>query len=477
MIDETKSDLARRLTIDLSRRSILMERGFQRFESLEIFSDSSNVSIPQISIEGGRLTVRAVPALSIPKKEREPLIKARRTHRLLQDGVLRDFVETVHPSVGLKISAMLLIWGELALMAQQLLILAQSLDPEKDKATLTTVLDSQLQLSDIVAAINNCAVLPREKVAECLDFLCFRPTREATLWGHPILPMGKEICLLWWPLIGVHHARTLSAWAKMNKSLRKSFKLKGNVNERMMKEEMLAAIERGPYREHIRYVGSRLRPRLKPDEEIDLLILVENTAFVIETAAIQSPAEAYEFLEAEKRLDDKEDQCRDQCTILRQDLTQINDWLKGSAPTHTVTQVVGLVITNSYLRDGNFPGDITHCNWDTLLNIISFGGMLFGVQRNCQEFTLKAEIKPRTGESVAESILNALKKSPKAEFYASSLTYADMHINKYDRTDQVGIYRKWNMEFPSPNDLEDRLNNCSFGASLVEVEDPLLSQR
>ncbi|MFZ6845850.1 hypothetical protein [Undibacterium sp. RuTC16W] len=245
----------------------------------------------------------------------------------------------------------------------------------------------------------------------------------------------------------------------------------------MMEEELRAAIERSPYRDHIRFVGSCLRPRLKPDEEIDLLILVGDTAFVIETATIPSPAEAYEFLETEKRLNQKAGQCRDQCTILRQDLAQIDEWLEDRDPTNPVTQVAGLVITNSYLRDGNYVGDICHCHWETLINIISYGGMHFGVLRNNQEFILKAEIKNVADETIADSILNALRRSPKAEFYAASLTCADMHIKGYDQTDQEGIYRAWKMEFPSPHDLEERLKNCSFGALLVEAEDPLLNQR
>lgn len=473
MIDETKSDFARRFAIDLSRRPILMEKSFKEFESLGAISNSSGVLMPQVTLEDDRLTVRAVPAFNIPKEERDSLFMARHAHGILQEGILRDFVETEHPSVKLKISKMLVIWGELALIAQQLHSLAQTLNSEDDKVTLTTVLNSQLRLSDIVAVLKSCVVLSRERVAECIDFLCFQPTREATLWEHPILATGDNICLFWWPLIGVYHARALSAWARMHKSLSESFESKGRLNEKMMEEELLAAIETGPYKEHIKYVGSGLNPRLKPDEEIDFLILVGDTACVIETAAIQSPAEAYEFRLAEKRLDKKADQCTKQCAVLRQDLTQIDEWQDNRLPTCTVTKVVGLVVTNSYLRDGNYPGDITHCHWDTLLNIISNGGMFFGVRRNSQELTLKAEIKPMTGESIADSILNALKKSPKAEFYASSLTYADMYINGYDRTDPEGIYRKWSMEFPSPNNLEERLKNCSFGASLVEVDDSM----
>ncbi|PXX44274.1 hypothetical protein [Undibacterium pigrum] len=476
MIDETKSDLARRFAIDLSRRPIYMARSFKRFELLESIPNSSDVLIPQVMLEDGHLTVRAVPAFNMPKEERDALIKARHANGLLQEGILLDFVETEHPTVKLKISEILLIWGELALIAQQLYSLAQSRDSEKEKVTLTTVLNSRFRLTDIVAVIKSCVVLSRERVAECIDFLCFQPTREATLWGHPILPAGDDICLFWWPLLGVHHARTLSAWARMHKSLSESFESKGALNEIMMKEELLAAIERGPYREHIRYVGSSLDPRLKSDEEIDFLILVGDTAFVIETAAIPSPAEAYEVHDTEKRLDQKAGQCTKKCAILRQDLTQIDEWQDDRFPIRKVTKVVGLVVTNSYLRDGNYSGDITQCHWDTLLNIISYGGMLFGVLRDSQEFTLKAEIKPRAGESVADSILNALKKSPKAEFYASSLTYTDMYIKGYDEPDQAGIYRRWNMEFPSPNDIEELLNNCSFGASLVEVEDPSLSQ-
>ncbi|MFZ6845851.1 hypothetical protein [Undibacterium sp. RuTC16W] len=183
IVDETKSDLARRSAIDLSRRPVFMARSFDRFESLESLPDANNVLIPQVNLEGGRLTVRAVPAFKFPEEELDSLIKARRSHGLLQDGVLRDFVEAEHPSVGLTISEMILIWGELALIAQQLHALAQSLDTEKDKSTLAMVLNSQFRLSDIVTVIKSCVVLSRERTAECLEFLCFRPTKGALCGG------------------------------------------------------------------------------------------------------------------------------------------------------------------------------------------------------------------------------------------------------------------------------------------------------
>lgn len=472
-IDETHSDLARRSTIDLTRRPAFLTRSFNRLDLEKLHASMGNVLIPKVFFENGCLAVRAVPAFTIPEEERKVLIDARNSYGLLQENALSDFISVEHPTVGLKISEMLVIWGELALIAHQLQEMAHSLDVKKDNVAMSIVLESRFQQDEIIEALRRCVVLPNDRFRECLNFFCFAPTKGATLWDHPILTSGAYICLLGWALMGVHHARLLSAWAKMDSSLKKSFEKKGSYNEKMMNEIMQSAISQSPYSAQIEYIGSNLHPRLKPDEEIDMLIVVDDVAFVIEIASIPSPAEAFEFYETEKRLEKKAEQCRMQCAILKRDLNQIDDWKHSATRNHPIKDIFGLVITNSYLRDGNYSDDVCYCHWETLINIINYGGMYFGLMRGNEEYTLKAPIWVPPGQPVVDSIISALKFSPKAEFYTSSLTRRDIYIKGFDNTDREGIYRTWDMEFPPPHELESCLRNCSFGSTLEEVENPL----
>lgn len=471
VVDECGSDLVLRATVDLARRPALMARAIESFQGANPDTPDNNVFVPYVRLYDGRLTVQALPAFLVPEDERKLLLEARRSHGLLQDATLGNFVQEIHPQVGLHISEIMVIWGELATIAGQLHALAQPLDIVKDKSSLSTIVESRFPREEIIRAIKECVVLSSDKVKECIDFLCFTPSKGATLWDKPLLSAGDDVMLLWWPLQGAHHARLLSAWAKNHKKLAIAFDSKGPANEAILAEAIRSAITKSPHQSHMRFIGTALNPRHKPDEDIDLLIVIDDTAFVIETASIPSPAEAYEFHATETRLDKKAGQCRKQCAALKHDLNQIAEWANDDGLRGKVTRVFGLVITNSYLRDGLYSDDICYCHWDTLINVIS-GGMYFGLTRGLEEFTLKAPIQLGPHGSVVHGVIAALLKSPKAEFFARCIVPVDYLLKGFDDTDVEGYYRAVEMDFPPQEMLEKRLRECSFAATLEEVDNP-----
>ena len=417
------------------------------------------------------MTVDAVPAFLVPENERKALLEARRSHGILQDATLANFVQAIHPLVGLHISEIMVIWGELAVMAGQLHALAQPLATVKDKSKLSTIVESRLSREEIIRTIKQCVVLSSDKVKECIDFLCFTASKGTTLWDRPLLSAGDDVMLLWWPLQGAHHARLLSAWAKSHKKLAVAFDSKGPANEAILAEAIRDAIAKSSHRDHMRFVGAALNPRHKPDEDIDLLMVIDDTAFVIETASIPAPAEAYEFYETEGRLDKKAGQCRKQCAALKHDLNQIAEWAGDAGLRGKVTKVFGLVVTNSYLRDGVYSDDVCYCHWDTLINVLS-GGMYFGLTRGAEEFTLKAPIQAGSGDSVADSVIAALQKSPKTEFYVRCIVPVDYKVKGFDETDIEGYYRALEVDIPPQEMLEQRVRECSFAPTLEEVRNP-----
>lgn len=467
-VDEGSSDLAMRSTVDLARRPALMARSIKEFMDGDPVSFSNSVLVPYVRLRDGYLTVESVPAFVVPDDERKILLDTRRSHGILQDATLSGFIEQIHPQVGLSIMEIMLIWGELAAIAGQLHKLALPLDIVKDKIDLSTIVESRFPRNEIIKAVKECVVLSTDKVKECIDFLCFTPSKALTLWDKPLLSAGDDVVLLWWPLQGVHHARVLSAWAKNNAKLKPTFDRKGAANENILAEAMRGAIAKSVHRHRMRFIGSSLHPRHKPDEEIDILIVIDDTAFVIEVASIPSPAEAYEFYETEKRLDQKAGQCRAQCAALKQDLDQIAEWANDDGYRGRVTKVFSLVIANSYLRDGVYSDDVCYCHWDTLINIIA-DSMYFGMTRGVEEFTLKAPIQVDPQGCVADGVIAALRRSPKAEFFARCVVPVEYRIKGFDDTDVEGYYQAMEMDIPPQEMLEKRLRECSFSATLEET--------
>ncbi|GGY69203.1 hypothetical protein [Pseudoduganella albidiflava] len=471
IVDEKNSDLVVRATIDLARRPALMARAIDNFQRANPLTPENNVFAPYVRLREGRLTVQALPAFLMPEKEREMVFQIRRSSGLLQDATLDRFVRETHPEVGLYISEMLIIWAELSVMASQLYSLAMPLDENTDKTVLSIILESRLLRDQVIETIKRCVALSNDRVKQCIEFFCFTPTKAATLWDKPLLPAGDELVLLWWPLQGTHHARLLNSWAKNNDKLKIAFDTKGTANEELLANALRNAVRKNPYHKHMRFIGTGLHPRQKIDDEVDILIVIDDTAFVIETASLPSPAEAYEFCEIEKRLDKKTKQCRAQCAALMRDLGQISEWANDDSFRYSVTKVFGLVATNSYLRDGLYQGDICHCHWDTLINVIH-GGVHFEVTRGIEEHILRAPIQVGPHGSVASGVIAALRHSPKTEFFARCIVPVDYWVKAFDDSDIEGFYRAVELEFPEQGMLEQRLRECSFAPTLEEVHDP-----
>ncbi|MRW89735.1 hypothetical protein GJ699_07045 [Duganella sp. FT80W] len=469
-VDDSCSDLAQRATVDLVRRPALLARNIENFKKTRDDGHHPGVFLPHITLEDGRLAVRAVPAFQIPEPDRNALLASRSESNILQDAALSGFIQKIHPAVGLSIAEMLVVWGELALMASQLMMLARAREATVGDAELTVILESCLKREEVLDALKRCVQLSADKAAECLDFFCFTAARSATLWDKPLLRSGDDVALLWWPLQGIHHARVLSAWAKADPKLKAAFGKKGTANEKLLEQGMLDAIRRGPYRERIRFVGAGLEPPLKPDEEIDMLIVVDDTAFVIEIASIPSPAEAYEFHDTEGRLEQKAGQCKAKCAVLAEDLSQIDGWDKDRPEGSKINRVFGLVLTNSCLRDGYDSSGLRYSHWDTLLNLIGSGGTYFGVMRGTEEVTLMAPVRIGAGESLADAVIATLTKSPKTEFYTSFLRSAVYKLKGFDSTDFEGTYCACEINVPPQTELEAQLTTCSFADSLVEVD-------
>lgn len=472
-VDEGASDLVMRATVDLARRPALMGRSIDSFQRANPETSDESVFVPYLQIVEGRLAVQALPAFLVPDEERRLLLEVRRSHGILQDASLANFVRQIHPQVGLHISEIMVIWGELAAMAAQIHELARPLNIESDGSLLETLAESRLPRDQVIGTIRQCVALSADKVKECVEFLSFAPSKSATLWDKPLLPAGNDLLLLWWPLQGAHHARLLNAWSKGHEKLKVAFDSKGPANEKILAEAIRGAIAKSPHQSHMRFIGTGLNPRHKSDEEIDLLIVIDDTAFVIETASLPSPAEAYEFCELEKRLQKKANQCRTQCTVLKHDLNQVAEWAGDDDLRNKITKVFGLVVTNSYLREGLYVDDICYCHWDTLINMI-FGGTHFGLMRGLEEYTLKASIQIGPEGSVADGVISALWKSPKAEFFARCVVPVDYRVKGYDDTDVEGYYRAMEIDIPEQKMLEKRLRECSFAATLEETSDPHL---
>lgn len=473
-VNEGPSDLARRATIDVVRRPALLARDFGDDTQEAKREVMNSVLIPMLCTDATRITV--APVARLPEPLRSMMKSYLVSSASLQELTLIPFLDEMHPSVGIKIVDMLRVWNHLGAIALQFQEAAEQEAQRQNEGgpslatdSMSSLLGSSVGRENLLEVLSCTLALSHDDVDRCLDFLTFEPAKNRSLWDRPLLSVGNGFSLMWWPLLGIHHARVLSQWAKSAESLEKAFESKGDFNEKILHRALESAIRKGPFRNDARVVGVNLRPDAKPDEEIDLIFVLGDTLFVVETASVPHPAEPFEYWEMEGRLEKKATQCKVRCKILRENPKQIIDWLQRKEVRTPISRVVGLVVTNSYLRDGTFPSEVVFIHWDTLLSILTSGGILFGLMRSDgEQFTLKASCHDGADSAHDEALIAALRCSPKAEFYARATNLAEFRVPRFDRTDVQGLYRSWRYTVPPTDELELYLRACSFGSNLQE---------
>lgn len=473
LVNAESSNLSKRMAVDLTRRPAFQSRDFleQREKSLRFGASGRPVLVLEEASNGPtRVKVQRLGDLPDELQAMMRAHLASASH--IQEHSLLSFGRELHPELGVTVQELKDIWHCLTGLSLQSYWREDAIRRSLHDAGLNsqTSLPSCFDELILITGISKVVDLPEATIRRCIDFLTFSAMRSTTLWDRPILRGDEGLVLIWWSQTGMNDARVIAQWAKSSKDLSKKIKDKGKFNEQFLVAALQVSLKNGPFRNHAHFIGQNLEPKANPDLEIDLLLLVEQTLFVIEAVSVQHPADPFEFWELEKRLDEKAKQCRDRVEFLDKHPDQIQLWLQERGISTSVTFVVSVVVGNTYLRDGIFPSDIDYVHFDTLLSAIGEGGFLFGVMRDgAKEVTLKAPTSPTSKIGAADALLRAIRRSPKSEYYDRAMALTKFKIPPADRSDVSGIFIGWSHEIAPQQELEEFLRSCSFGSELEEV--------
>jgi hypothetical protein len=229
-----------------------------------------------------------------------------------------------------------------------------------------------------------------------------------------------------------------------------------------------------------------LGPRLSvPDKavdgndvgDVDAAIIVGRTLFILECRAVGYPVEGYEVWSPHEELKGKIRQVLRKKNHLASNPEVVRGWLQRTQQTAAVSEiekVVALVVSNSFLLEGERNEEPYFVHFDTLFNLLltfrsSFGA---GQDENEQKLEFHVEFR-RGGESDADAVTRALKRPPKAEAYKACIAPLDITIPPFDDSDSSGFVRSPVMVLPSTTpDVEALLARCSFSGQVVRLTTP-----
>jgi len=201
--------------------------------------------------------------------------------------------------------------------------------------------------------------------------------------------------------------------------------------------------------------------------DVDAAFIVEKTLFILECRSVGYPAEAYEFWSVNDALEDKIRQVTRKKNYIAKNPEVVASWarkLQVDLPIESIERVVSVVVSNSFLLEGERKVEPYFVHLDTLFNLLLTGRSIFGGGSDKNEQEVEFHVDFRTqAVSVADAIIRALQTPAKAEAYKASVVPLDVTIPPFDQTDATGSMRSPVAELPSGIDeVELLLRRCSF---------------
>jgi hypothetical protein len=304
-----------------------------------------------------------------------------------------------------------------------------------------------------------------------LNFLTYQGGHQ-TLWSRPLLVTDDVVLPLWWPLQAGHLMRLVDSWGGAKGSKGAHYSDKGHQYEDLI-GDLLHRLSR--HRDlSIPFIA--LGPRLAVKEtaedgnevgDVDAAFIVEKTLFILECRSVGYPAEAYEFWSVNDALEDKIRQVTRKKNYIAENPEVIASWarkLQINLPIESIERVVSVVVSNSFLLEGERKVEPYFVHLDTLFNLLLTGRSIFGGGSDEKEQEVEFHVDFRTqAASVADAIVRALQSPAKAEAYKASVVPREVTIPPFDQTDATGFVRSPVAELPSGIDeVESLLSRCSF---------------
>ncbi|WP_144030049.1 hypothetical protein [Burkholderia sp. AU16741] len=486
-IDKTVSALELMACVDLQRRQVVIARDVDEFTDFDLHRQLGKrqiLALNRIGSEESRLVATTIDAL--PEEQRQVALELAILQAAQINLHVKFFLEKSHPSLKeLTYKKVLDAWYCIALLTTDDFIYFRRASEENrlnDSLPLTILPAEQLYqaLSRVID------VQPQEAKA-IVNFLTYKGGRQ-TIWTRPLLEIGADLIPLWQPLQNGHLMRLVADWGTSDTESGVRFSDKGHKYEDVVHLALDALARFGHPaigRPAMHYIP--LGPRLPVPEkaadgnevgDVDAAIISGTTLFILECLAIGYPAEPYEFWSAHEALQDKIHQVMRKREHLASNPSVVASWLRRIQATDTppkIERVVALVVSNSFLLEGERTEEPYFVHADTLFNILLSGSSIFGGGFDAEGREIEFHVDFRSqGVPDADAIIMAVKKPPKRESYGACVKPLDMEIPPFDETDSAGRVRSPVVEMPSnTREIEALIKRCSFAQHTRRVVKPV----
>ena len=465
LFDETQHPLSAESALDSFRRTSRFTRDSRDPELQKIRRHVSGRRIPVL--RDGKLDCLVLRELDEQLRIGAENVFLQR--EITTNNDLQAFLTVEHPMIRLAVGTILEAWTAIACLALQ----------------LTERSAGVQHIHEITANFGKQVIA--EALAKCLDvslqqaeFVVHRMTfglgpekgRHDELWDRPLVSVGGDVCLVLHALIGCDYTRLASRLAAESKELTTAHAERGYAFEGMVVQALRNVVEQAPpsFRKHVAMFGARIVPDDKSVGDIDGLLVVGDTAFVLECRSQKHAATPYEHWDvADDLLHKKGVQAIIKRKYLEADPRRIVALAQaqGLALPYRVTRFVAVVVSNSFIFEGSRDHEPYFIHIDTLLNILLTAGPRFGdlVDGQSVEYRVAyfdGDAKP------GDAMLHAVRRPAKAEFYKSCMRIADFPIPGINENDLSGRLLSWRLSFPEVGGVKELLSRCSF-SNLIQT--------
>lgn len=474
IINKQPSRRALLATVDIDRREGLL---FRDVNAIGVHhSDRERKVVIWTTSGDGECKLAVQRVFDLPAELRNEAIKLVKCHSAACEPALEFFLQETHPELeGVIFKHVLDVWYCLTILALQQskeTFLAANVESLADSKFM-----AQLQSDELAAALSSAVGLQKDRVRSILNFLTYKGGRQS-LWSRPILATAHGLQLLWYPLQGLHLMRLLHEWGTSNQALKDKYGEKGHQYEDLV-HKIIDKLSRCA-KPAIPYIalGTRLdipgkRPSGGDVGDVDGAFIIDDTLFILECRTVMHPAEAFEFWSVENELKEKLEQVTVKKNFLLSNLDIVKTWpLSGDKKSFPhIKRIVSLVVSNSFLLEGERQEEPYFVHLDTLFNVLlqgyaEFGG---GYDEWDKEIIFRVEYL-REGETNADAVLKALKNPVKAESAKACVVINQTVVPPFDKSDASGVILQPIMKWPdSLQEVEKLLRRCSFWQDLRRI--------
>lgn len=477
VINARPSRLALLAAIDLYRRNGCMERDFDELKKKGLVPTEHmkrKVLVYEVSGSGVRsLVARNVMAVSVDLQSLAADLA--RSNESVFDPSMRYFLDHSTPELkGVPFDLVLKAWYCFSFLVMQHIREIAQLD--SSGAVPESKYSLSIATEELVRALAAALETDSASARRIVSFLTYKGHHQA-LWTRPLLDVDGHVELLWFPVQGCHPMRLLHDWSGATKELGEVYGEKGHKYEEMA--NLVTKVLHERTNALMQYVA--LGPRLKVDGkrpngddvgDVDGAFVIEDTIFIMECIVVQHAAEPFEFWLVQKELNKKREQVMAKKNFLLKHPEAVNRWTnKASGPIPPIKRVVALVVSNSYLLEGEQTGEPYFVHLDTIFNILYNGRTEFGGGFDPTGAPITYRIDYLNGDvSPADAIVDALRNPVKKESALAAVRHVKIFMPGFDDSDAKGDLIRPEIDAPdSPEAIRKLLKKCSFYHRLVTL--------